>query len=79
MMNKQNEGRFKQLGLNIQYYRKMKGMTQQDLADACQLSRTQIGVIENPNIPRSTTLGTLLDIAEALGVEVTKLFDFKEV
>lgn len=64
------------LGLTIAYYRKMKGMTQAELADATQLSRTHISNLEAPNGKTSISLNKLFDIADALGVDVKDLFDF---
>ena len=76
--DERRDDRLRQLGLNIQYYRKMRGMKQQDLADAIHYSRAQVGLIENPNSPMSTTLENLFDIADVLGVDVGKLFEFRE-
>lgn len=75
---KRRDDRLRQLGLNIQYYRKMRGMKQQDLADAIHYSRAQVGLIENPNSPMSTTLDNLFDIADALDIDVAKLFEFRD-
>ena len=62
-----------QIGLNIMYYRKERGWTQMDLAEAADLSRNHMQRIEAAtSIP---SLPTLLNIAEALGVPVEKLFE----
>lgn len=66
------------IGLNIAYYRKLRGMTQLDLADAINISRTHISNIEAPNVQTSISLDTLFDIAEALNVNVTSLLSTKE-
>ncbi len=70
--------KYKQLGLTISYYRKLKGLTQQQLGDAVGLSRTHISNLEAPNIPTSISLEKLFDIAEILNVPLTKLFDFRD-
>lgn len=57
----------RELGLTISYYRKLKGLTQGQLASLVGLSRTHISNIEAPNIKTSISLDSLLDIAEALG------------
>ena len=54
---------FRLLGLTIAYYRKLRGMTQADLAEATQLSRTHISNIEAPNGKTSISLNKLFDIA----------------
>lgn len=69
---------YRQLGLTISYYRRLKGITQQRLADAVGLSRTHISNLEAPNIPTSISLEKLFDIAEVLNVPMIKLFDFRE-
>ncbi len=69
---------YRQLGLTISYYRRLKGITQQRLADAVGLSRTHISNLEAPNIPTSISLEKLFDIAEVLNVPMVKLFDFRE-
>ena len=39
---------FRLLGLTIAYYRKLRGLTQAELAEATNLSRTHISNIEAP-------------------------------
>ena len=69
---------FRLLGLTIAYYRKLRGMTQADLAEATQLSRTHISNIEAPNGKTSISLNNLFDIAEVLEVPMKDLFDFRD-
>lgn len=64
---------FVRIGLNIMYYRKERGWTQMDLAEAVDLSRNHMQRIEAATAVPS--LSTLLDIADALDVPVQKLFD----
>lgn len=66
------------LGLNIAYCRKLKGMTQLQLAEAVDISRTHMSNIEAPNVPTSVSLDTLFEIAEALNVPIHQLFMFKD-
>ena len=68
---------FKQLGLTIAYYRKLRGYTQQGLAEAAGLSRTHISNLEAPNMPTSISLEKLFDIADVLDVPVKNFFDFR--
>ena len=69
---------YRQLGLTIAYYRKLKGITQQALAEAVNLSRTHISNLEAPNMPTSISLEKLFDIADALNVPVRNFFDFRD-
>ena len=64
------------IGLNILHYRKEKGLTQMQLAEKCDISRTYMQKIETA--ASSCTLDTLIDIAAALDIPLKKLFDFRE-
>lgn len=72
------EQQYKMIGLNIAYYRKLKGLSQIKLAEATGLSRTYISNIEAPNMPVALSLDALLNIAEALDVPAKKLLDFRD-
>lgn len=52
--------------------REEKGLSQEKLAQACDLSRNTIFLIENGEV--NPTANTILRIAEALGVDVTEIF-----
>ena len=68
---------FKIIGLNIAYYRKLKGLSQMQLAEKANISRTHISNIEAPNMPTSISLETLFDIAEILDVPAAYLLSFR--
>ena len=65
------------LGLTIAFYRRARGLTQSELAEAVQISRTHMSNIEAPNTKTSISLNLLFDIAEALDIPVKELFDFQ--
>lgn len=69
---------FRLLGLTIAYYRKLRGLTQAELAEATNLSRTHISNIEAPNGKTSISLNKLFDIADVVEVPVKDLFDFRD-
>ena len=75
-MNKKREQQYRELGLTIAYYRKLRGLTQIQLAEAVDLSRTHISNIEAPKVKTSISLDKLFDIADILEVPVKDLFDF---
>ena len=56
---------------NIRMFRHIKGMSQEELAEMCNLHRTYIGSVERGE--RNVTLSTLEVIADALGISVPKL------
>lgn len=61
------------LGLKIAYYRKLKGLTQEQLAELVNKNLAFIGAVEAPNVARTISLDTLFDIAEALDIPPYKL------
>ncbi|MBR3823578.1 MAG: helix-turn-helix transcriptional regulator [Lachnospiraceae bacterium] len=73
---KNHDEKFIKIGLNIAYYRKLRKMTQLELAEKANLSRTHISNIEAPNMITSISIETLLDIAEALEIPASHLLDF---
>ena len=77
-MNKKRQSQYKQLGLTVAYYRKMRGLTQLQLAEHTNLSRTHISNLEAPNMPTSISLDKLFDIYDVLGIPVKALFEFRE-
>lgn len=75
-MNEKRKQEYKMIGLNIAYYRKLKGLTQLQLAETINISRTHMSNIEAPNMPTSVSLDTLLDIADALEIPAANLLYF---
>ncbi len=66
----------KKLGLTIAYYRKMRGMTQENLGELIGIEQTHMSRIETANI--GISLDLLFAIAEALEVPPYKLLEFKD-
>lgn len=77
-MNEQYKNEFLQLGLKIAYYRKLKGYTQEMLAEKIDRSAAFIGHVEAPNIKKSVSLDTLFAISKALDVPTYKFFLFDD-
>ena len=59
------------LASNVREYRAAQGISQEELADRCDLHRTYIGSIEREE--RNATLSTIEILAKALGVSVPQL------
>lgn len=76
-MDEKRIRQFRELGLTISYYRKLKGLTQSELVQNVGLSRTHISNIEAPQVKTSLSLESLFDIADALDVPVKDFFDFR--
>ena len=60
------ENEYRQIGLKIAYYRKLRGYTQEQLAEIIDKAPAFIGHIEAPNINTGISLDTLFDIAASL-------------
>jgi putative transcriptional regulator len=72
-VNTKEEKYFKKLGVKIKALREEKGLDQKAFAFDCEIGRTQLHMIENGKTnPR---LGTLLKIANALEISLSKLVD----
>lgn len=56
---------------SIRAYRKANRISQEELADICELHRTYVGSVERGE--RNVTLSTLETLASALGVSVPEL------
>ena len=75
-MNEKHLQEYKMIGLNIAYYRKLKGLTQLQLSEKINISRTHMSNIEAPNIHTSISLETLLNIADVLDVPAMNFLSF---
>ena len=64
-----NRDRFIELGLTIAALRKMRGMSQEELARRANISRSHLSSIEAPNIVRSFSVEVLYNLADALSVQ----------
>lgn len=69
---------YRQIGLKIAYYRKLRGLTQEELAERVGLTPAYIGHLEAPNISKALSLDTLFDIAKALDVAPRKFLTFED-
>ena len=73
-MNK--EKLHKEFGKLVQFYRKEKGFTQEDLAEAIDKSFETVSNIERGFA--STRIATAAEIAQVLGIELQQLFAFQK-
>ena len=70
--------KYRQIGLKIAYYCKLRGLTQEALAEQVGLTPAFIGHLEAPNIPKALSLDTLFDIAAVLEVSPHKFLNFED-
>lgn len=74
-MEREHFEEYKKLGLNIAYYRKEQGLSQIQLADKINISRTHMSRIENNDC--AVSLDVIFSIAKSLNIPVAKLFEFR--
>lgn len=72
-----NRDRLIELGITIAALRKMKGLSQEKLAEKAGISRSYLSAIEAPNIIRAFSIEILYDIADALEVSAGDLLNTK--
>lgn len=66
---------FIRFGLKVQYYRKLRGLTQEAFADEVGKSWSYIAKIESPTRPYGVSMETLFKMAEVLQIPPSKLFE----
>ena len=66
---------FIRFGLKVQYYRKLRGMTQEAFSDEIGKSWSFVAKIESPTRAFGVSMETLFKIADVLQVPVSKLFE----
>ena len=71
--------KYRQIGLKIAYYRRLRGLTQEELAERVGLTPAFIGHLEAPNITKALSLDALFDIAAALDIPPEKCLSFDDV
>ena len=68
-----NRDRFIHLGIAIASLRKMRGLSQEQLAEKANVSRSHISSIEAPGIARPFSLEVFFNIADALDIDPADL------
>lgn len=70
-----NYDRFIRLGIAIAALRKIRGLSQEKLAEKAGISRSLMSVIEAPNTAHSFSMEVFFDIADALAVDPADLLN----
>lgn len=68
-----NRDRFIQLGIAISTLRRLRGMSQEQLAEKAEMSRSHLSAIEAPGIARPFSLEVFFNISDALDVDPADL------
>ena len=71
-----NKEKYRRVGLNIALQRKLKSISQLELAEKVGISRTHISNIEAPNMDTNISLEVIFNIADVLEIPVSSIFNF---
>ena len=66
---------YRTISNNIKYYREQAKLTQVQLAEQAQISISYLSKIEASKCEKSLSISVLNQIANVLGVEITKFFN----
>ena len=69
---------YKQIGNKVAYYRKMRNLTQDELADRVNISVSSISKLDRGKYNNNIPLSMLIMIAEGLRIDVSMLVTFDE-
>ena len=78
-MDVQQEIIFRQIGAKVAYYRTLRGITQEKLAERMGLHKSVISRIERGKYHNDLSLATLLKIAEKLQIDPALFLTFNEL
>lgn len=70
-----NRDRLIQIGIAISALRRVRGMSQEQLAEKANMSRSHLSAIEAPNMVRGMSLETFFNISDALDVNPADLIN----
>lgn len=68
-----NRDRFIQLGITIAALRKLRGMSQEELAEKAGISRSLLSAIEAPGMAHGFSLEVFFNLSDALQIEPADL------
>ena len=70
-MRMNDKTRLRNIGINIKSERIRKGISQEELAEKCDISRNSVSLVETGKI--NPTILRVVDIAKVLGVDINIL------
>lgn len=70
--------KYKQIGRKVAYYRRLRNLTQEELAKRVNISTSSLSKIECGSYNKNLSIAMLLDIAEGLNIELAMLVNFDE-
>ena len=73
------QAEIKYIGLRIAYFRKMRNLTQADLADKVHINKNYLSHIESGSANKIISLLLLIDLSKALDIELSVLVDLNDL
>ena len=67
------------IGMRIQYFRKMRNLTQAQLAEKVSINKNYLSQIESGSTSKAISLPLLIQISKALDVELSILVDLNDL
>ncbi|HML33796.1 MULTISPECIES: helix-turn-helix domain-containing protein [Sporomusa] len=71
--------KYRELGRKVAFYRNLRGLTQEELAEKIEVSVSHISKIEAPQANTSLSLDMLYLIAEGLDIDIAAFFNPIEI
>lgn len=78
--NRRNDyqAEIKYIGARISYFRKLKGMTQAELAEKVHINKNYLSQIESGSADKVISLPLLIEMSKALDIELSLLVDLND-
>lgn len=77
-MNEKRQQIYKMVGAKVLYYRTIRGLTQEELANQIHINVSTLSRIERGKYNQGVSLAMLFDIAEGLHIDVAMLVTFTD-
>lgn len=74
LLSTKHLNKYRDIGKKIAYYRNLRGMSQEELAEKIDMSTSYISKIEAPNSAMTFSLEVLFEISLALNIDIALLF-----
>ena len=74
-----NQILFKQIGAKIAYYRTLRDMSQEELAERAHVSQSALRCIERGKYNNNVSVSLLIDIADGLHLDLALLVTFNDM
>lgn len=72
-ISSRHQDKYRRIGNRIAYYRIKAGLSQQELADRINISKSYLSKIEAPGSIKTFSLEVLFDISDSLGIDIKNL------